>query len=97
MQLIRSQKRDDCSLKDLVLQVATNKAELVKELQRIGWLLPSRPDGKSIHQRKINKKPNYYYIFVSLKNCSKASEASEADEAGEAGEAGEAHPLNPCS
>jgi putative DNA primase/helicase len=43
--------------------VGVNKAELVKELQRLGWLLPPRPDGTSVHQRKINKKANYYYIF----------------------------------
>jgi putative DNA primase/helicase len=57
-----------------------NKIELVKELQRLGWLVPARSDGKSIHQRKINTKPNYYYIFVG-----KRVFPSEAGEAGEAG------------
>ena len=43
--------------------VGVNKAELVKELQRLGWLLPPRLDGTSVHQRKINNKANYYYVF----------------------------------
>jgi putative DNA primase/helicase len=43
--------------------VGVNKVELVKELQRLGWLLPPRKDGTSVHQRKINKKANYFYIF----------------------------------
>jgi putative DNA primase/helicase len=62
--------------KEFVLGV--NKAELVKELQRLGWLLPPRPDGKAIHQRKINKKANYYYIFQKRENGSEAGEAGEA-------------------
>ena len=49
--------------------VGVNKAELVKELQRLGWLLPPRPDGTSVHQRKINKKANYYYIFPKRENA----------------------------
>jgi putative DNA primase/helicase len=69
--------------KEFVLGV--NKAELVKELQRLGWLLPPRPDGKSVHQRKINKKASYFYIFPKRENGS------------EAGEAGEAHPSKPVS
>jgi putative DNA primase/helicase len=63
--------------------VGVNKVGLVKELQRLGWLLPPRPDGKSVHQRKINKKASYFYIFPKRKNGS------------EAGEAGEAHPSKP--
>jgi putative DNA primase/helicase len=50
----------------------------VKELQRIGWLIKPRPDGKSIHQRKINKTPKYYYVFGKRKNDSEASETGEA-------------------
>ncbi|PSB57890.1 DUF927 domain-containing protein [Chamaesiphon polymorphus] len=65
--------------------VGVNKVGLVKELQRLGWLLPPRPDGKSVHQRKINKKASYFYIFPKRKNGS------------EAGEAGEAHPSKPVS
>jgi putative DNA primase/helicase len=49
--------------------VGINKTELVKELQRLGWLLPPRPDGTSVHQRKINKKANYYYIFPKRENA----------------------------
>lgn len=55
-----------------------NKAELVKELQRIGLLIPPRPDGKSMHQRKINKKSSYYYVFRKPENDGEASERSEA-------------------
>jgi putative DNA primase/helicase len=55
-----------------------NKAELVKELQRIGWLIPPRQDGKSIHQRKINKKPSYYYVFGKRKSDGEASESGES-------------------
>jgi putative DNA primase/helicase len=62
--------------KEFVLGV--NKVELVKELQRLGWLIPPRPDGKAIHQRKINKKANYYYIFQKRENGSEAGEAREA-------------------
>jgi putative DNA primase/helicase len=47
--------------KEFVLGV--NKAELVKELQRIGWLLPPRADGKAFLQRQVNNKRNYYYVF----------------------------------
>jgi putative DNA primase/helicase len=57
--------------------VGVNKAELVKELQRLGWLIPPRKDGKSIHQRWINSKPNYYYVFSQRENCREGSEGSE--------------------
>lgn len=40
-----------------------NKSELIKELQRIGWLLPPRHDGKAIHTRSLNGKRIYFYIF----------------------------------
>jgi putative DNA primase/helicase len=49
--------------------VGVNKVELVKELQRLGWLLPPRKDGTSVHQRKINKKANYFYIFPKRENA----------------------------
>jgi putative DNA primase/helicase len=49
--------------------VGVNKAELVKELQRLGWLIPPRHDGTSVHQRKINKKANYFYIFPKRENA----------------------------
>jgi hypothetical protein len=54
--------------------VGVNKAELVKELQRLGWLLPPRPDGKATHTRSVNGKRTYLYIF---QNCKKASEQGE--------------------
>jgi putative DNA primase/helicase len=44
--------------------VGVNKAELVKELQRLGWLLPPRPDGKTMHTRRVHGKRTYS-IFVS--------------------------------
>ncbi len=56
-----------------------NKAELVKELQRIGLMVPARKDGRPIHQRKIDKKPGYYYIFSG--NSVFSCEAREAREA----------------
>jgi putative DNA primase/helicase len=43
--------------------VGVNKAELVKELQRLGWLLPPRPDGTSVHTRRVNGKRTYFYVF----------------------------------
>jgi putative DNA primase/helicase len=49
--------------------VGVNKVGLVKELQRLGWLLPPRPDGTSVHQRKINKKASYFYIFPKRENA----------------------------
>jgi putative DNA primase/helicase len=45
--------------------VGVNKAELVKELQRLGWLIPPRHDGKSIHTRSLNGKRIYFYVFNS--------------------------------
>jgi putative DNA primase/helicase len=40
-----------------------NKSELIKELQRLKLLIPARSDGKPTHQRWINKKPKYYFVF----------------------------------
>jgi putative DNA primase/helicase len=65
--------------------VGVNKAELVKELQRIGWLLPPQSDGKSVRQRKINRQPIYFYVFGK---CIFSKEAEEAQEA---------HTPNPCT
>jgi putative DNA primase/helicase len=45
-----------------------NKSELVKELQRLNWLLPPRPDGKAIRIRKIKGEANYYYVFGKREN-----------------------------
>ena len=44
--------------------VGVNKAELVKELQRLGWLLPPRPDGTSVHTRRVHGKRIYFYVFL---------------------------------
>jgi putative DNA primase/helicase len=56
-----------------------NKKELVKELQCIGLMVPPRTDGRPIHQRKINKKPGYYYVFYgNRQNDCEAREAREA-------------------
>ena len=48
--------------------VGVNKAELVKELQRLGWLLPPRPDGKAIHTRSVYGKRIYLYVFRKREN-----------------------------
>jgi putative DNA primase/helicase len=40
-----------------------NKAGLVKELQRLGWLLPPRPDGTAVHTRRVNGKRVYFYVM----------------------------------
>jgi hypothetical protein len=54
-----------------------NKAELVKELQRLGWLLPPRKDGKSTHQRWTKGKAKYYFVFGKRENSGEGSEGSE--------------------
>jgi uncharacterized protein (DUF927 family) len=40
-----------------------NKSELVKELQRLGLMLPPRSDGKSVHVRVVNNKRTNVYVF----------------------------------
>jgi putative DNA primase/helicase len=65
--------------------VGVNKVGLVKELQRIGWLLPPRPDGKAIRIRKINGKANYYYVFPKRKNGS---------DTGDTGDTGTSNPVS---
>jgi putative DNA primase/helicase len=62
--------------------VGVNKAELVKELQRLGWLLPPRPDGKAIRIRKINGKANYYYVFRKRENVSDTSDTGDTGDTG---------------
>ncbi len=57
--------------------VGVNKAGLVKELQRLGWLLPPRPDGKAIRIRKINGKANYYYVFPKRKSINDTSDTGD--------------------
>jgi putative DNA primase/helicase len=57
--------------------VGVNKVGLVKELQRLGWLLPPRPDGKAIRIRKINGKANYYYVFPKRENGSDTSDTGD--------------------
>jgi uncharacterized protein (DUF927 family) len=54
-----------------------NKSELIKELQRVGLMIPARSDGKPRHQRKIKSKPSYYYIF-QMPKVPEASEAAES-------------------
>ena len=61
-----------------------NKAELVKELQRLGWLLPPRPDGKAIRIRKISGKANYYYVFGKRENI---------NDTGDTGDTGTSNPI----
>jgi putative DNA primase/helicase len=57
--------------------VGVNKAGLVKELQRLGWLLPPRPDGKAIHTRSVYGKRIYFYVFPKRKNGSEQGEQGE--------------------
>jgi putative DNA primase/helicase len=54
-----------------------NKNELVKHLEKKGWLLPPRKDGKFTHQREIKGKSNYYFIFRNTVFSSEGSEGSE--------------------
>ncbi len=54
-----------------------NKTELVKELQRLGWLVPPRKDGKSTHQRSIKGNAKYYFVFGKRENNGEGSEGSE--------------------
>jgi putative DNA primase/helicase len=53
---------------DKEFAVGVNKVELVKELQRLGWLLPPRPDGKTMHTRRVNGKRIYFYVFPKREN-----------------------------
>jgi uncharacterized protein (DUF927 family) len=62
-----------------------NKTELVKELQRLGWLIPPRKDGKSTHQRSIKGKAKYYFVFGKRENGSEGSEGSEGNSSNEDG------------
>lgn len=39
-----------------------NKAELMKELQEQGWLLPSASDGRPTLERRVNGKKARYFI-----------------------------------
>jgi hypothetical protein len=45
-----------------------NQNELVKELQRIGWLLLPRSDGKPKHRRTVYGQESYFYVFRIWKN-----------------------------
>jgi uncharacterized protein (DUF927 family) len=60
-----------------------NKTELVKELQRLGWLIPPRKDGKSTHQRSIAGKAKYYFVFGKRENSGEGSEGSEGSSSNE--------------
>jgi putative DNA primase/helicase len=46
--------------------VGVNKAELVKELQRLGWMLPPSSDGRPTLERRINGKKSRYFIFSRI-------------------------------
>jgi putative DNA primase/helicase len=56
-----------------------NKSELVKELQRLEWLIPPRKDGKSTHQRWLKGKAKYYFVFGNRVFGSEGSEGSEGE------------------
>jgi putative DNA primase/helicase len=42
--------------------VGVNKVELVKELQRLGWMLTAN-DGRPTLERRVNGKKSRYFIF----------------------------------
>jgi len=48
-------------------------------LQRLGWLLPPRPDGKAIHTRSVHGKRIYLYVFPKRKKVSEQGEQGEQD------------------
>ncbi len=54
-----------------------NKAELIKELQRLEMMPPPRSDGSSKYQRKIKSKASYYFILKPVFSA-EAAEAAEA-------------------
>jgi uncharacterized protein (DUF927 family) len=54
-----------------------NKLELIRELQRLGILIPPRSDGSPKHQRQFQNKNSYYFI---LKKTVKTAEGSEGFE-----------------
>jgi hypothetical protein len=53
-----------------------DKLELIKELQRVGLMIPPRKDGSPKHQRQLNQKNSYYFILKPVKT-SEGSEGSE--------------------
>jgi uncharacterized protein (DUF927 family) len=40
-----------------------DKKELIAELQRRGWLIPKTTNDRSVHQRRINGRKEYFYVF----------------------------------
>jgi putative DNA primase/helicase len=66
--------------------VGVNKAELVKELQRCGWIKQPGANGRPTHERQIAKEKKSYFIFLptvfqdSLKTMSNMSNLSNLAE-----------------
>jgi putative DNA primase/helicase len=56
--------------------MSVDQGELVKELQKVGWLAPLS-NGKSVYQRMINGKKNYYYIFREWRSAKETKEIEE--------------------
>ena len=46
--------------------VGVNKAELVKELQQLGWLAPAAYDGNPALKRRVNGKQIRVLVFLPL-------------------------------
>jgi putative DNA primase/helicase len=65
------------SVFDIEFATGVNKAELVRELQRLGWLLPPRKDGKAIRLREVKGKAKYYYVFGKRENSDDGSDGSD--------------------
>jgi putative DNA primase/helicase len=61
--------------------VGVNKAELVKELQRLGWLLPPSSDGRPTLERRINGKKSRYFIFDRIQGKSSGDSGDNGDSA----------------
>jgi putative DNA primase/helicase len=55
-----------------------NEAELVKELQARGWLLPTRQDGAIKHQRRVKGQRIYFYVFQKWRNAPESVESVES-------------------
>jgi putative DNA primase/helicase len=57
--------------------VGVNQSELIKELQKMEWLLAPRSDGKPVHQRAVSGENNYYYIFRKWEIAGEGGEGRE--------------------
>jgi putative DNA primase/helicase len=66
---------------DKEFAMGVNKAELVKELQRLGWLAPAAYDGNPSVKRRFNGKQIRVFVFLPLSQNSNFKGASPASPA----------------